>query len=390
MYKKLLEKRADIRKKMEAILDAANAEERAPSDEESAEFDKLEAELKDVSRAIDMELRAHAARMDGAKLVGGDDDDDKDEKKDDDEERAIAEEQAFADYIRGAVSENRADDVNFTKGNNGDVIPASIAWKIIKRVVEISPLYAAASRYNVKGTFNIPYYDENTHQITVGYADEFAELEGTAAKFESITLTGYLAGALSKVSKSLINNSQFDIVSFVINDMAEKFAQWIEGELLNGTTDKIDGLKGITQSVETAVSGKIGADDLIDVQEEIPDRFQGNAFWVMSKDARKTIRKIKNGQGEYLLNKDFNSRWGYTLLGKDVYITDNMSNVEAGKTALYYGDFTGLAVKTSEEINIQVLREKYATQHAVGVVGYMEVDAKVENAQKLAKLTVKA
>ena len=76
MYKKLLEKRADIRKKMEAILDAANAEERAPSDEESAEFDKLEAELKDVSRAIDMELRAHAARMDGAKLVGGDDDDD--------------------------------------------------------------------------------------------------------------------------------------------------------------------------------------------------------------------------------------------------------------------------------------------------------------------------
>ena len=389
MYKKLLEKRANIQKQMQALLDAAKAEERAPSEEESAEFDKLEAQLKDIDRTLDMEQRAHAASMEGAKFVGDDEEGEK-KNEDDSEERAIAEEKAFADYLRGVVSENRADDVNFTKGDNGDVIPESIAKKIIKRVVEICPIYAASSRYNVKGTLNIPYYDENTHQITVGYASEFAELESTAAKFDAITLTGFLAGALSKISKSLINNSQFDIVSFVVNDMAEKFSQWIENELLNGTNDKIDGLRGITQSVETALSGKIGADDLIDLQEEIPDRFQGNAFFVMSKNTRKAVRKIKNGQGEYLLNKDFNSRWGYTLLGKDVYISDNMSDIEGGKTAVYYGDYTGLAVKVSEEINIQVLREKYATQHAVGIVGYAEVDAKVENAQKLAKLVVKA
>ena len=61
----------------------------------------------------------------------------------------------------------------------------------------------------------------------------------------------------------------------------------------------------------------------------------------------------------------------------------------AGQTAVYYGDFSGLAVKVSEDVSIEVLREKFATQHAVGVVAWLEMDAKVENAQKIAKLTMK-
>ena len=49
-----------------------------------------------------------------------------------------------------------------------------------------------------------------------------------------------------------------------------------------------------------------------------------------------------------------------------------------------YGDFSGLAVKESEKSEIQVLREKFATQHAVGVVAWGELDAKVEDTQKIA------
>ena len=62
----------------------------------------------------------------------------------------------------------------------------------------------------------------------------------------------------------------------------------------------------------------------------------------------------------------------------------------ASKTAVVYGDMSGLAVKVSEDINIEVLREKYATQHAVGVVGWIEIDAKIENQQKIAVLKMAA
>jgi len=110
----------------------------------------------------------------------------------------------------------------------------------------------------------------------------------------------------------------------------------------------------------------------------------------MNKTTRKAIRKLKDGQGNYLLNKDATARWGYTLLGKDVYTSDNMSGMEAGKTAIYYGDMSGLAVKLSENVSIEILREKYATQHAIGVVGWIEIDSKVENEQKISKLVMKS
>lgn len=55
------------------------------------------------------------------------------------------------------------------------------------------------------------------------------------------------------------------------------------------------------------------------------------------------------------------------------------------KTVLY-GDYSGLSVNFRENISIQVLREKYATQHAIGVVSWFEFDSRVTNNQKLAAL----
>ena len=51
---------------------------------------------------------------------------------------------------------------------------------------------------------------------------------------------------------------------------------------------------------------------------------------------------------------------------------------------------SGLATKFVEELELEVLREKYADHHAIGVVAWMEFDAKVEDAQKILKLTCKA
>lgn len=379
--KELAEKRVEVQKKMNDIIAKAESEERAMTEDEGAAFDGLEDELRSIDRttkaieiARDLELNVVS-----------------NEKKDElrAEERAEAEERAFEDYIRGVVSEERAD-VNMEVGTNGAVIPSSIANKIIKKVHDICPIYQLATRYNVGGTLQIPYYDEEDGNITMTYASEFDELESTSGKFKSIELKGFLAGALSKISKSLINNSQFAIVPFVVNEMAASISRWIENELLNGTDDKIDGLRGVTQSVTTEASTAVTSDELIELQESVPDVFQASSIWIMNKKTRTAIRKLKDSDGNYILNKDATSRWGYTLFGKDVYTTENMAEMAAGKTAIYYGDMSGLAVKLSEEVNIEVLREKYATQHAIGVVGWIEVDSKVENKQKIAKLLMKA
>lgn len=380
--KKLYEDRNTKIAAMKAIMSKMETEERAEmSEEETKEFDKLETEVRALEETIS---RAEKARDLTLNVVT---DDKKEELRA--EERAEAEERAFEKFLRGTVSEERAD-VNLTTGDNGAVIPASIAKKIIKKVIDLSPIFASATHYNVGGTLSIPYYDETTQSITVTYADEFTTAESTSGKTASISLTSFLARALTKVSKSLKNNSQFDIVSFVIKDMSEKFAQFIEGELINGTTNKITGLSGATQVVTAASATAVIADELIDLQETVPDIYQAGAYWVMNKSTRTAIRKLKDGQGNYLLQKDSTARWGYSLFGKDVYTSSKAKAMAAGNAAVFYGDFTGLAVKISEDINIQVLLEKYADEHVIGVLGFAELDSKIENQQKIAVLKMKA
>lgn len=376
--KSLTEQRADLVQQMKDLTSTAETEKRAFSPEEDKKFDDLDKQIKALDSTIEKLERARDLKLNVTST-----------KKHEELKQDDLEERAFAAYIRGEVLQERAD-VNLTVGDNGAVIPTSIAQKIIKKVVDICPIYQLATRYNVGGTLSIPYYDEDTQTIEMAYATEFQDLESTSGKFGSIELKGFLAGALSKVSKSLVNNSQFDIVSFVVTAMAEAISKWIEKELLHGTADKVAGLSTVKLTVTATASAAITTDDLIDVQEAIPDAYQAGAIWIMNKATRTAIRKMKDNDGNYILNKDATARWGYTLFGKDVYTSANMPAMEAGKTAIYYGDMSGLAVKLSEDVSIEVLREKFATQHAIGVVGWIEIDSKVENAQKIAKLVMKA
>lgn len=379
--KGLEEQRADLAVEMQGIVDTAKAETRALTETEQTKFDELDKNIKSIDATIAAEERARKITIDKGVKAGA---------KKDTEERAQAEEKAFADYIRGTITSEQRADVNMTTGDNGAVIPTSIANKIIKKVVDICPIYQRATRYNVKGTLTIPSYDESTQAITMAYATEFTELESKAGKMSNISLTGYLAGALTKVSKSLINNSNFDIVSFVINAMAETIAKFIEKELLKGTTDKVAGLSGVTQTLTAASATAVTADELIQLKDKIKDVYQNGGIWIMSSATRTAIRLLKDGNQRFMFQDDINAPFGSTLLGKPVFVSDNMDDMAAGKTAIFYGDMSGLAVKVSEDVNVEVLREKFATQHAIGVVAWVEMDSKVENAQKIAKLVMAA
>lgn len=377
--KELIEKRSAILTEMEGMVSALenDGEIRAFTDEEQSDYDAKKSEVEHLSATI------AALRETRSKDIS--------EPVNEGNSAEQIEERAFVEYLRSGKPmelETRADS-NFTTSANGAVIPSSIANKIIEKITEISPIYGLATEYNVGGSLSIPYYDETTGAITMAYADEFTDGDATSGKFLSITLGGFLGRAICKVSKKLMNNSNFDILNFVINKVAEACVKWIDEQLINGTANKIEGLSTAKQIVTAASATAITADELMTLQDTVPDVYQANSIWIMSRDARSSIRKLKDNDGNYLLNKDVTSKWGYTLFGKPVYIADCIAKPAAGKAAVYYGDFSGLAVKTSEAVNIEVLREKYAEQHAVGIVAWLEMDAKIENDQKIAVLKMK-
>ena len=380
MEKELNEKKNDLITRAEEVLNKAKGEKRELTEDEAEEL----AEIRDNVRRImkTLELKGEFDKMEGQDLEKEALPKDEEERKcGEKEERALNEEKAFADYIRGVVN-NRGTDVNMTLTDNGAVIPTTIANRIIKKVYDISPILERSTKYNVKGKLELPYYDVSTQTINVAWATEFEELNSSVGKLKSISLDGYLAGALTLISRSLINNSQFDIVAFVVDEMAYSIHRFIENVLLNGSGD-VAGLSTLTNVKTTASESAITSNELIEAQAQVKDIFQANAIWIMSPATRTAIRELKDNYGRYLLQDDISLPFGKSLLGKPVYVSDNMPNITAGTNVIYYGDMKGLATKFSEDINIQVLREKYATQHAVGVVGWLEFDSAVEDAQKI-------
>ena len=222
-FKKLKEKRLLLQSEMEKLIGTAESENRALSDEESKRFDEIEKEIQDIDRTISTEERARKLEVVEDKNAASDDKNTEQRA----EETAKAEERAFANYIRGVV-EDRADGAAMKLTDNGAVVPQSIANKIIEKVVDVSPIFRDSEHYNVGGMLSIPYYDDSTGDITMEYCDEFTEGKSSSGKFKSISLNGFLARAITEVSKSLINNSQFNITNYVVNKMAQKIARFIE------------------------------------------------------------------------------------------------------------------------------------------------------------------
>lgn len=375
MEKELIEKKNDLITRAEEVLNKAKTEKRELTDAEAQEL----AEIRDNVRRI---VKTLGIKEDFDKMEDRKPDDTKTEVE---IEKEVQETRAFENYIRGVVTNERATNLNV--GDNGAIIPETILNKIIKKVYDISPILERSSKYNIKGNLEIPYYDVSQSTITVAWATEFQELESNVGQLKTISLSGYLAGALTLVSRSLINNSQFDIVAFVIDEMAYSIHRFIENTLLNGS-GSVEGLSTLTNSMTAASQTAITADEVITLQGKVKDDFQANAIWIMSPNTRDALRLLKDNVGRYLLQDDITAPFGKVLLGKPVYVSDNMADIGSGNTVIYYGDMKGLATKFSEDMNIQVLREKYATQHAVGVVGWLEFDSKVEDAQKITKLVM--
>lgn len=387
MYsKEMEEKKNDLITRAEELVNKVKAEKRELTPDEAQELAEIRDDVKKIKETlglmddIDRECGSEKKLVKNELPMEGENKMEEEKKVEEQETRA------FENYVRGVVVNERAGEL--TKTANGAVIPTTIANRIIKKVFDICPILEKSTKYNVKGNLDLPYYDIDTTTINVAYQAEFTAMQSSSGTFKKISLSGFLAGALTKVSRSLMNNSQFDIVSFIVDEMAYAIKRFIENELLNGTENKVEGLSTLSNSLETASATAITADEVVKLQGKVKDDYQANAIWIMNPETRDALRLLQDKMGRYLLQDDITAPFGKVLLGKPVYVSDNMPKIATGKTAIYYGDMSGLATKFSEDINIEVLREKYADEHAVGVIGWFEFDAKVENAQKIAKLVM--
>jgi HK97 family phage major capsid protein len=391
--KELIEKKNDLITRAEDVLNTAKTEKRELTEAEAAEL----AEIRDNVRKIieTLKLDDDFRKLDEMKVK--EDAEPKEETEVKVEERAMEtekmEREQFENFIRGHVVHERAGELTPSTtgegiGLGGVLIPQTIVNHIIRKVYDICPILDRSQKFNVKGKLEVPYYPADSNKINVAYQTEFTPLASSSGSFATVELTGFLAGALTKVSRSLINNVNFDVVGFVVDEMAYAIKRFIEHELLVGTEGKVTGLSTLENGITAQSATAITLNEVIALHDAIKDDFQQNAIWIMSPATRTALRELKSNTGYPLLNDDVSTPFGTSILGKPVYVSDNMPEMKSGAKAIYYGDMHGLATKFNEEINIEVLRERYADEHAIGVIGWFEFDSKVIDEQQIAVLTM--
>ena len=396
--KYLDEQRTENHNKMEEILESAKKEERALSEDEISKFNELKKLIGEIDATIKAEEESREMDIEEKKENKNEETKDNVEK----DNNVKSEERAFTEYI--ISGKQRANSPGMSYGSNGAIVPTTIAKKIIEKVKELSPIYDKVEKFTTKGTLEIPVYDTDsdatspTGDVNVAYqGDEFTALVAGQGKFTSVELKGYSHGALSVISRKLLNNEDINVTSFLTNKMAQAFAEFWEKELLVGTGATNNHMTGAISTTNLVATGNTTytaasaakIDNLINLQLAVPQQYQKNAMWIMNKAVFTELRKLKDGSGNYYLayGKGITEGFDWQLLGKPVYISENMpAATTANNIPILYGDFAGMAMKISQNLEIQLMREKYIDKNAIGIVGWAECDSKIQNNQRIAGL----
>ena len=375
--KKLMERRAELKKQMDALVDKADTEERAMSEEETRAFDEAEKEIQEIDATLACEERARKITEVQPP---------KEQHEMTVEERAAAEEQAFSDFIMGRVAtENRAGEIQLTQGNNGSIVPTTIANRIIKAVRDMVPFLSLADVVYTNGKLSVPVYGEDaTNYIKADYVDEGTDLSDNIGKFTTVDLNGFVIGSLALVSNKLKDNTDLNVVDFVVNQVAEAIAEKLEKEFVTVST-KITVITIATNVVTAAAATSITYDELVSLKHSLKQRFRANARWIMNPATYTALCKLKDNNGQPYFKED-----EYKILGVPVIESDSMPTIAASAKAIVFADLSGYTIKATKSVEIRVLREKFSTKNMLGVLAFGEYDARITDSKKIAVLTMKA
>lgn len=365
------EHRNELLGEMENLLKQAKMEQRSLSVQENKRFQELKAKIGTMDREKEqrdlesLTSNSYIAKRDyKAPLT----------PKQQEEVRA------FIDYVRTGQTRD------LSSGQNGAVIPTSIAKQIVSRIFEISPLFAEATLYEVGEDLNLPVFNS---ELVTSFITEFEEILTSGGTFASVPLKSKIIGTLSKIGKSLINRTDLDVLPFIINAVAQNVVQFLENEIILNTNGRFASTlaTGVTQTLTAGATGVITPIDLVSLKNSIPSIMLPNAKWLLHKDTLSYLQSLTDANGNLLFGNNLSEASGNTLLGFECMISDAMPVMGAGAREIYFGNFKeGLAIKLGAQ-SVEVYKEMFANQYAIGVGSFMEVDVSAShNAQAISCL----
>ena len=159
---------------------------------------------------------------------------------------------------------------------------------------------------------------------------------------------------------------------------------------MTGNASKIKGILPNAKNKVTAADATLTADLIIKTQLKVKTKYQKNAVWIMNTSAFEAARLLKDKNDRFLLVPDMVNGEGFLMLGKKVYLSDNMPEFAQNNKVMVYGDLKGYAINMPFGIETQILSELFAKSYSIGIIAFAEVDGAITHEDAIAVLEMGA
>lgn len=379
----LREKRAKAWDAAKKFLDAKTGPDGLVSAEDSATYDKMEADVlalgKEVERlerqaAIDAALNAPANQPITEKPG---------EKEKTKVGRASAEyAAAFWQAIRSKSVPHEIFNAleTGTDSEGGYLVPDEYQRTLIDALQEQNIFRQLAHVITTtSGERKIPVVASHG---TAAWIDEEGSYPESDDAFGQVSIGSYKLATMIKVSEELLNDSAFDVPAYIAREFARRIGAAEEEAFFTGNgTGKPLGILAVTGGAQTGVTAAsataVTMDEVMDLFYSLRAPYRRNSVFIMNDSTVKALRKLKNGNGDYLWQPSVRAGQPDTLLNRPVYTSIFMPAIAAGAKSILFGDLGYYWVADRQGRSFKRLNELYAATGQVGFLSSERVDGKL-------------
>ncbi|MFG1399909.1 phage major capsid protein [Roseixanthobacter pseudopolyaromaticivorans] len=302
------------------------------------------------------------------------------------------ERKAFATYLRrGEQGTPEAELKTMTVSSDpggGYLAPAEMSTEMIRDITEFSPIRALAS-VRTTGSPSVTY-PKRTGITNAKWKGEAQAQEGSEPSFGQLEITVREVNTFVDISNQLLADSAGQAEAEVRLALAEDFGQK-EGKAFIDGTGVVEPVGLLTDAnIASTVNGhatNLGTDALISLMYALPAAYRNRGTWLLNGTTLATIRKLKDGQGNYLWQPAFQAGQPETILGRPVVEAVDMPDVEENAFPIMFGDFaTGYRIVDRVALSILVNPYLLATNGITRIHATRRVGAGVVQPHALRKL----
>ena len=230
---------------------------------------------------------------------------------------------------------------------------------------------------------------------TASWIDEEGAYTESDDSFGQVSIGAYKLGTMIKVSEELLNDSVFDLESYISREFARRIGAKEEEAFFTGDgSGKPLGILASSGGAETGITAAsataITADELIDLFYSLKSPYRRNAVWVLNDSTIKAIRKLKDSNGQYLWQPSLTAGTPDTILGRPVRTSAYMPAIAASAKTIAFGDFSYYWIADRQGRSFKRLNELYAANGQVGFLASQRVDGKLILSEAIKVLAQKA